>query len=78
MVVASSAVLGGSAASRPASDPGTPPGEPITVDFTPVNGGTKVTLHQVSKDFSEEQVTATIYGYNSFFDDMEKLLAQLT
>lgn len=41
-------------------------------------GGTEMTLTQPRRDFTDEQVAATIAGYNGFFDDMEKVLVAQT
>ena len=56
-------------------EPGTPAGDPIVVTFADVDGGTEMTLTQPVGDFGQEQIDATIMGYNGFFDSMEKLLA---
>ncbi|GAA1614953.1 SRPBCC domain-containing protein [Kribbella sancticallisti] len=56
-------------------EPGTPAGDPIVVTFAEVDGGTEMTLTQPAGDFDQEQIDATIMGYNGFFDSMEKLLA---
>lgn len=56
-------------------EPGTDAGEPITVDFAAVEGGTEMTLTQARGDFGDEQVAAVSAGYNGFFDTMETLLA---
>jgi uncharacterized protein YndB with AHSA1/START domain len=55
-------------------DPANPAGEPIVVTFAEVAGGTEMTLTQPAGDFTQEQIDATIMGYNGFFDSMEKLL----
>lgn len=47
----------------------------VTVTFDDAGGSTVMTMTQTGGDFSEEQVAATIVGYNAFFDDMETLLA---
>ncbi|HOW00049.1 MAG TPA: SRPBCC domain-containing protein [Rhodoglobus sp.] len=52
-------------------------GVPIVATFTPVDGGTEVSLTQDRGDFSDEQVQATIDGYNSFYDSMERVLATI-
>jgi uncharacterized protein YndB with AHSA1/START domain len=56
-------------------DPANPAGEPVVVTFAEVAGGTEMTLTQPTHDFGQEQIDATIEGYNGFFDVMEKLLA---
>ncbi|WP_299168226.1 SRPBCC domain-containing protein [uncultured Arthrobacter sp.] len=55
--------------------PGTDPGAPITVTFTELEGSTQMTLVQEALDFSEDQREQTAVGYQSFFDDMEALVA---
>jgi uncharacterized protein YndB with AHSA1/START domain len=57
--------------------PGTDPGEPIIVTFADAAGGTIVTLAQPAGGFDQSQVDATIAGYGSFFDAMERLLATI-
>lgn len=56
-------------------DPANPSDVPIVVVFAEVPGGTEMTLTQLRGDFTQEQVEATIMGYNGFFDSMEKVLA---
>ena len=58
-------------------NPGEYPGVPIVATFTPVDGGTEVSITQHRGDFDDEQVQATIAGYNSFFDSMERVIAGL-
>lgn len=58
-------------------NPGEDPGVPIVATFTAVDGGTEVSITQDRGDFSDEQVQATIAGYNSFFDSMERVIASL-
>lgn len=58
-------------------NPGEYPGVPIVATFTPVDGGTEVSITQDRGDFDDEQVQATIAGYNSFFDSMERVIATL-
>jgi uncharacterized protein YndB with AHSA1/START domain len=58
-------------------NPGEYPGIPVVAVFTVVDGGTEVALTQDRGDFSDEQVQATIAGYNSFFDSFERVLATL-
>jgi len=57
-------------------DPANPSDVPIVVVFEEVAGGTEMTLTQLAGDFTQEQIDATIMGYNGFFDTMEKLLAE--
>lgn len=56
-------------------DPSQPAGDPITVDFRAVDGGTEMTLVQPRHGMTDEQLEQTVLGYNGFFDAMEKLLA---
>jgi len=58
-------------------NPGEDPGVPIVATFTAVDGGTEVSITQDRADFGDEQVQATIAGYNSFFDSMERVIASL-
>lgn len=57
-------------------DPANPSDVPIVVVFKEVSGGTEMTLTQLAGDFTQEQIDATIMGYNGFFDVMEKVLAE--
>jgi uncharacterized protein YndB with AHSA1/START domain len=52
-------------------------GVPIVAIFTEVEGGTEVSLTQQRGDFDDEQVQATIAGYNAFYDSLERVLATL-
>jgi uncharacterized protein YndB with AHSA1/START domain len=52
-------------------------GLPVIFDLEEVPGGTLLTIRQDRSDFSDEQVAATIAGYNGFIDDMERVLASL-
>ena len=47
-------------------------------DLVTVDGGTELTVRQDRADFSDEQVAATIAGYNAFIDDIEKVVAGMT
>jgi uncharacterized protein YndB with AHSA1/START domain len=58
--------------------PGDDAGLPVIFDLEPVDGGTQLTIRQDRSDFSDEQVAATIAGYNAFLDDMERVVASLT
>jgi hypothetical protein len=49
----------------------------VVFDLFVVDGGTQLTIRQDRSDFSDEQVEATIAGYNEFIDDIERLLEQL-
>ena len=55
--------------------PGDDTGLPVIFDLEPVDGGTQLTVRQDRSDFSDEQVAATIAGYNAFIDDIEKVVA---
>lgn len=55
-------------------NPGQYPGLPVLFDLEEVDGGTRLTISQDRGDFSQEQVDATIGGYNAFVDDMADLL----
>lgn len=57
--------------------PGDDVGLPVLFDLEEVDGGTQLTIRQDRSDFSDEQVEATIAGYNEFIDDIERLLEQL-
>jgi uncharacterized protein YndB with AHSA1/START domain len=58
-------------------NPGEVPGIPVVAVFTEVDGGTEVSLTQDRGDFGDEQVAATVAGYNSFFDSLERVVATL-
>lgn len=51
--------------------------DPVVTTFTEVEGGTEVSLFQPAYGFSQEQMDATIVGYNAFFDALEKVVATL-
>ena len=57
--------------------PGDDAGLPVIFDLEPVDGGTQLTVRQDRSDFSDEQVAATIAGYNAFIDDIEKVVARI-
>jgi uncharacterized protein YndB with AHSA1/START domain len=57
--------------------PGDDTGLPVLFDLETVEGGTQLTVRQDRSDFSDEQVAATIAGYNAFIDDIEKVVAAL-
>lgn len=52
-------------------------GLPVIFDLEDVDGGTLLTIRQDRADFTDEQVDATIAGYNAFIDDLEAVLARL-
>lgn len=57
--------------------PGDDVGLPVLFDLDEVEGGTRLTISQDRSDFTDEQVQATIAGYNSFIDDIERVLEKL-
>ena len=57
-------------------NPSQPAGDPITVTLTEVDDGTQMVVVQPRHGFSDEQVAATIAGWNGFFDVMATLLDQ--
>lgn len=57
--------------------PGDDVGLPVLFDLEDVDGGTQLTIRQDRSDFSDEQVVATIAGYNAFIDDIERVLEGL-
>ena len=58
--------------------PGDDTGLPVLFDLETVEGGTQLTVRQDRSDFSDEQVAATIAGYNAFIDDIEKVVAGIS
>jgi uncharacterized protein YndB with AHSA1/START domain len=52
-------------------------GLPVLFDLEEADGGTRLTIRQDRADFSDEQVAATIAGYNTFLDDIEAELARM-
>ena len=46
-------------------------------DLEEVDDGTQLTIRQDRSDFSDEQVAATIAGYNAFIDDIERVVEGL-
>ncbi|GAA1950457.1 SRPBCC domain-containing protein [Microbacterium deminutum] len=57
--------------------PGDEVGLPVLFDLEEVDGGTQLTISQDRSDFTDEQVAATIAGYNAFIDDIERVVEQL-
>ena len=57
--------------------PGDDVGLPVLFDLEEVDGGTELTIRQGRADFSDEQVAATIAGYNAFIDDLERVVEGL-
>ncbi|MEU1970317.1 SRPBCC domain-containing protein [Microbacterium sp. NPDC019599] len=58
-------------------NPGEYAGLPVLFDLEEVDGGTRLTIKQDRADFSDEQVAATIAGYNAFVDDIANELARM-
>lgn len=58
--------------------PGDDTGLPVLFDLETVEGGTQLTVRQDRSDFSDEQVAATIAGYNAFIDDIERVVAGIS
>ena len=52
-------------------------GLPVLFDLEEIEGGTRLTISQDRSDFSDEQVAATIAGYNAFVDDIANELARM-
>ena len=52
-------------------------GLPVIFDLVTVAGGTELTIRQDRSYFSEEQVAATIAGYNAFIDDLERIVERM-
>ncbi len=52
-------------------------GLPVVFDLEDVDGGTLLTIRQDRADFTDEQVEATIAGYNSFIDDIETIVSRM-
>ena len=57
--------------------PGDDAGLPVLFDLEEQGGDTVLTIRQDRSDFSDEQVAATIAGYNAFIDDIERVLERL-
>ena len=57
--------------------PGEDAGLPVLFDLEDVDGATRLTVRQDRADFTDEQVAATIAGYNAFIDDIERVAAGL-
>ncbi len=58
-------------------DPEAYAGLPVLFDLEEIEGGTRLTISQDRADFSDEQVAATIAGYNAFVDDIAAVLERL-
>jgi hypothetical protein len=57
--------------------PGDDVGLPVLFDLEEVDEGTQLTIRQDRANFSDEQVEATIAGYNAFIDDIERVVEGL-
>lgn len=55
-------------------EPGTDPGEPVTVDLREVDGGTEMTFWQDAHGFDEDGIAAVTAGYGAFFDEMQRIV----
>jgi uncharacterized protein YndB with AHSA1/START domain len=55
--------------------PGEHAGLPVHFDLDEIESGTRLTIRQHRADFTDDQVTATIAGYNAFIDDIETVLS---
>ncbi len=53
-------------------------GLPVIFDLEEVPAGTQLTISQDRSTFSDEQVAATVAGYNAFIDDMGTVIAAIT
>lgn len=49
-------------------------GLPVLFDLEDIDGATRLTISQDRADFGDEQVAATIAGYNAFIDDIERIV----
>lgn len=58
-------------------NPGAYAGLPVLFDLEEIEGGTRLTLSQDRADFSDEQVAATIAGYNAFIDEIVHIVSSL-
>ena len=52
-------------------------GLPVLFDLEEIAGGTRLTISQDRADFSDEQVAATIGGYNAFVDEIQNILTRI-
>jgi uncharacterized protein YndB with AHSA1/START domain len=57
--------------------PGEYAGLPVLFDLEEVAAGTRLTIRQDRSDFSDDQIAATIAGYNAFIDDIENELVRM-
>jgi uncharacterized protein YndB with AHSA1/START domain len=51
--------------------------ENVVTTFAEVEGGTEVTIFQPRYGFTDEQMEATVAGYNTFFDALEDVVASI-
>jgi uncharacterized protein YndB with AHSA1/START domain len=58
-------------------DPEQPAGLPVLFDLAEIETGTRLTIRQDRHDFTDEQVAATIEGYNAFIDEIANELARM-
>lgn len=58
--------------------PGDDTGLPVVFDLEDAPTGTRLTISQDRSTFSDEQVAATIAGYNAFIDDIDTVVAGIT
>jgi hypothetical protein len=52
-------------------------GLPVLFDLEETETGTRLTISQDRADFSDEQVAATIAGYNAFVDEIAAELERM-
>ena len=52
-------------------------GVPLVATFTSTQAGTEASITQNRGAFDDAQVEATVAGYNSFFDAMERVIEEL-
>ena len=58
-------------------NPGEYAGLPVIFDLEEIATGTRLTISQDRADFGDEQVAATIAGYNAFVDEIERELVRM-
>lgn len=56
-------------------DPANPAREPVTVDLTEADGGTRMIMTQRGGNLTDEQYEQARTGWSGFFDEMAGLLA---
>ena len=57
--------------------PGEYAGLPVLFDLEEVAAGTRLTIRQDRSDFSDDQIAATIAGYNAFIDEIQNILTRI-